>query len=91
MPRLMPANVSGGIKAFRRACFQMTAVPDTPLARASLIYSESSTSSMAERTTLMLTAMKNQPRVMVGRIRLVQPSRPEGGTHSSLTAKKKMT
>ena len=51
-----PAKVRGGISAFRKACFMMIALELTPLARASLMYSESSTSSMADLTSRRLAA-----------------------------------
>ena len=44
----MPANVTTGMSAFFSACSQTTRGSDMPLTRASLTYSESSTSSMLE-------------------------------------------
>ena len=61
------------------------------MARASLMYSESKTSSMAERTRRILAATKNQPNVTAGRKTLFQSCFPDGGTQSSRTAKKKMS
>ena len=90
-PNVMPPNVRDGIMALRKACFHMTLCEASPLARANLIYSESKTSNMADLISRMLTAAKNQPRVIVGRIMLVAPARPEGGNHSNLTEKRKMS
>ena len=90
-PRVIPAKVRGGINAFLRACFQITATLDAPLARASLIYSVSSTSNMADRIRRRLAAMVNHPRVMAGSMMLLASSRPEGATQPSLTAKKNMS
>ena len=61
------------------------------MARASLIYSESSTSSIADRIRRILAATKNHPRVMEGRIKLFQSCRPDGGTHSTLRANRKIS
>ena len=47
-----PDKVSGAIAAFLKACFQMILRVLTPLALANLTYSESSTSNMADRTSL---------------------------------------
>ena len=51
-----PAKVRGGIRAFLNACFKMMLREFTPLARASLMYSESITSSIAERTSRRFAA-----------------------------------
>ena len=55
--------------------------------RASFTYSESSTSSMDERTKRINAATWNQPIAMAGRMKLLKPLRPEVGTSSSSTAK----
>ena len=45
---------------------------------------------MAERTSRIFAATKNQPRVIAGRMMPLQSSRPDGGTQPSFTAKKKI-
>ena len=64
----MPAKVTTGISAFLRACSQTTRRSATPLTRASLTYSESSTSSMPERSSRISPATTNQPSVKPGRM-----------------------
>src|SRR4029077_11915617 len=63
----MPAKVTTGISAFLSACSQITRPSPTPFTRASLTYSESSTSSMPERSRRMRPATTNQPRVKPGK------------------------
>ena len=69
----------------------MICVSGTPLARASLMYSVSRLSSIADRTIRILAATVNQPKVTAGRIKLFHSQRPEGGTQPSVTAKKKIS
>ncbi len=64
----MPANVITGISAFLSACIQTTRPSPRPFTRASLTYSESSTSSMPERRSRMRPATTNQPSVKPGRM-----------------------
>ena len=64
--RMRPANVSGGIIAFLNACFQMIIFPVTPLARASLMYSESRTFSIDDLTSRSSPAEGPEPRLMAG-------------------------
>ena len=66
MTRLMPASVSTGIRAFLKACLPMTSDSGRPLRRASLMYSEPSTSSMEERVSRMWAAAKYQPSAKAG-------------------------
>ena len=64
--RLIPASVSTGISAFLKACLAITSASGNPLSRASLMYSEPSTSSMEERVRRMWAAAKYQPSVKAG-------------------------
>src|SRR2546421_57767 len=59
----MPANVTTGMSAFLSACTQTTRCSATPLRRASFTYSESRTSSIPERSSRIIPATTNQPRV----------------------------
>ena len=63
---ISPANVSGGMRAFLKACFHMIVPDPTPLARASFTNSESSTSSIDERTSRISPADASHPSVMAG-------------------------
>ena len=62
----MPAKVTTGMSAFFSACSQTTRRSTTPLTRASLTYSESSTSSIPERRSRIMPATTNQPSVKPG-------------------------
>jgi hypothetical protein len=62
----MPAKVTTGIIAFLSACSQITRPSTTPFTRASLTYSESSTSSMPERSSRIMPATTNHPSVKPG-------------------------
>ena len=86
-PAMMAKTVSGAMEALRRQCFQTTFHSGIPFTRASFTNSLSSTSSMDERTSRMMTATWNQPSVMAGRMRCWSPPRPEAGSQSSITAK----
>ena len=55
-PKVTPEKVRTGIRALRRACFQMTFGPVTHLALANFTYSESSTFSIEERSRRKLAA-----------------------------------
>ena len=59
-------NVSGGMSEFFSACFQISVVFPTPFARASLMNSESRTSSIDERTSRINPADASHPRVTAG-------------------------
>ena len=63
-----PDTVKGGIKAFLNACFHMTLVISTPFALENLTYSDSSTSSIAERVSRRYAAAGNHPKVTAGRM-----------------------
>src|SRR5438477_5841421 len=69
MTRLMPASVRTGINAFLNACLAMTRDSGSPLRRASLMYSEPSTSSIEERVRRICAAAKYQPSANAGMIR----------------------
>ena len=73
--------------ALRRTCFQITLHSASPLIRASFTYSLSSTSSIAERISLIRAATQNNPKASVGKMNDVTPPLPEVGTKSSCTAK----
>ena len=81
MTRLMPARVSTGISAFLKACLVMTRDSGRPLRRASLIYSEPSTSSMEERVSRICAAAKYQPSANAGMIRCRAVPEPDEGSH----------
>ena len=61
-----PDTVNGGIKAFLKACFHMTLVVSTPFALANLTYSDSRTSSIADRVSRRYAAAGNHPKVRAG-------------------------
>ena len=63
----MPANVTTGMSAFFSAWLPDDRRSTTPFTRASLTYSESSTSSMPERRSRIMPATTNQPSVKPGR------------------------
>ena len=75
------------IAALRRACTQITRHSATPLSRASLTYSLSSTSSMAERVRRISAATWNQPMAIAGNTMWASPPRPEVGKRFQMTAK----
>src|SRR6516162_11958179 len=77
--RLIPANVNTGIKAFLKACLAITRDCGSPLIRASLMYSESSTSSIDDRVSLICAAAKYQPNAKAGIIRWSALPEPEDG------------
>ena len=80
-------NVTTGRSAFLSACFQITIHSGSPLMRASLTYSLSSTSSMAERVSRMMGGVVAHPMATAGRTRLPRCPRPAAGRSPSQTAK----
>ena len=72
------------------ACFHITADSRTPLIRASLTYSLSSTSSMLDRVRRMKAADTNHPSVSAGNTMLSASSRPLMGNHPRSTAKNRI-
>src|SRR5437016_13196229 len=87
MTRLMPASVKTGISAFLNACLAMTRDSGSPLRRASLMYSEPSTSSIEERVRRICEAAKYQPSAKAGMIRCNGVPAPEDGNHARYTEK----
>src|SRR5262245_4925891 len=85
--RLMPASVSTGISAFLKACLAMTSDSGSPLRRASLMYSEPSTSSMEERVKRIWAAAKYQPSAKAGIKRCHKVPEPDEGSQPSETEK----
>src|SRR2546426_12523793 len=88
--RLMPASVSTGMRAFLKACLAMTSASGNPLRRASLTYSEPSTSSMEDRVSLMGAAAKYHPRAKAGMSRGSGVPGPDEGSQPRETEKKRM-
>ena len=80
MTRLIPARVSTGISAFLKACLAMTSDCGRPLRRASLTYSEPSTSSIDERVSRIWAAAKYQPSAKAGMIRCSGVPAPDDGS-----------
>src|SRR5439155_1505336 len=74
--KMRPAYVSGGMSAFRRACFQTTPDSRRPFARAVTTYSWPRVSSIAERTSRMIPATVNHPSVIEGSTRCAGPPAP---------------
>ena len=77
--------------AFFNACFQTTLDSARPLMRASLMYSLSSTLSIAERVSRMKDATENHPIATAGRTRFETPPLPDVGNQPSCTAKIQMS
>ena len=71
--------------AFRKACFHSTTVSDSPLARAILMYSASSTSSRDERSSRTIPADMNHAMVTAGRMYDCHESMPLAGRRRSQT------
>src|SRR5262249_27841491 len=90
MTRLMPASVSTGMSAFLNACLAMTSASGRPLRRASFTYSEPSTSSMAERVSLMWAAAKYQPSANAGMMRWSGVPAPDDGSQPRYTEKNRI-
>ncbi len=90
MTRLMPASVSTGMRAFLKACLPMTSASDSPLSRASLTYSDPSTSSMEERVSRMCAAAKYQPRAKAGMTTCSAVPEPEDGSQPRYTEKNRI-
>src|SRR6185312_1028213 len=82
---------STGIRAFLKACLAITMDWGRPLRRASLIYSEPSTSSMEERVMRMCAAAKYQPSAKAGISRCHSVPDPEEGSHPSETENTRMS
>ena len=80
MTRLMPASVSTGMRAFLNACLAITRVCGRPFSRASLTYSEPSTSSIEDRVRRMCEAAKYQPSAKAGMIRWSGVPAPDDGS-----------
>src|SRR5881296_4578090 len=89
--RLIPASVSTGISAFLKACLEMTSASGNPLSRASLTYSEPSTSSIDERVSRMWAAAKYQPSAKAGISTCQGVPDPEDGSQPRYTEKKRMS
>ena len=62
------ALVTGAIKAFLKACLKITVENPTPLALASLIYSESNISNIEDLVSLINAAAAPHPRAIHGKI-----------------------
>src|SRR3972149_3371859 len=60
-------TVRGGMRAFLKACFQITTRPLAPFALASFTYSESRMLSIAERVNRRYAAVGPSPRTTAGR------------------------
>src|SRR5713226_7258974 len=88
--RLMPTSVSTGMSAFLKACLAITSASGSPLRRASLTYSEPSTSSMDERVILMWAAAKYQPSANAGMITCSTVPEPEDGSQPRYTEKNRI-
>ena len=82
---MKPAKVITGISALRRACFQTTVRSGTPLARASLMNSLSSTSSMLERSRRTIPAAIDSPSTSAGSTKCFHEPIPEVGSQPSST------
>src|SRR5882672_2062848 len=89
--RLMPASVITGISAFLNACLEMTSASGNPLRRASLTYSEPSTSSIDERVSRMCAAAKYQPRAKAGIKTCQGVPEPDEGSQPRYTEKKRIS
>src|SRR5215471_16470271 len=87
MTKFMPANVITGISAFLKACFAMTSDCGSPLSRASLTYSQPSTSSIEERVRRICDAAKYQPSAKAGMMRCNGVPAPDDGSHPRYTEK----
>src|SRR5215475_3432997 len=89
--RLMPAKVSTGISAFLKACLAITRDSGRPFRRASLMYSDPSTSSMDERVRRMCAAAKYQPSAKAGISKCQTVPDPEEGNQPSETENSKIS
>src|SRR5712664_2948102 len=89
--RLIPASVSTGISAFLKACLEMTSASGSPLSRASLTYSEPSTSSIDERVSRMWAAAKYQPSAKAGISTCQGVPDPEVGNEPTNTEKNRIS
>src|SRR5438067_13790048 len=89
--RLIPASVSTGISAFLKACLPMTRASGRPLRRASLMYSEPSTSSIDERVRRMCAAAKYQPSAKAGIKTCHGVPEPDDGSQPRETEQKRMS
>src|SRR5207253_11500420 len=78
-------NVSTGMSAFLNACLAMTRDSGSPFIRASLTYSEPSTSSIEERVRRICEAAKYQPSAKAGMIRCSGVPEPEEGSQPRYT------
>ncbi len=65
----------------------MTLHSGRPLIRANLMYSVSSTSSIADRVNRIMAGVVAQPSVTAGRMKLASEPRPATGSRPSHTAK----
>src|SRR5262245_35068413 len=88
--RLMPARVRTGMTAFLKACFAITKRSESPLMRASLMYSLPKTSSMADRARRMWAAVNTHPRENAGMTRCFQLPEPELGSQLRYTDRVRM-
>src|SRR3954465_1557378 len=89
--RLMPASVITGISAFLSACLPITSDSGSPFRRASLTYSEPSTSSMEERVSRMWAAAKYQPRAKAGIKTCQGVPEPDEGSQPRYTEKNRIS
>src|ERR1700745_1195917 len=78
--RLIPANVSTGIRAFLNACLAITSDCGRPFNRASLTYSEPNTSNIEDRVNRIWAAAKYQPSAKDGMIRWSGVPAPDDGS-----------
>src|SRR6478609_7529579 len=83
--RLMPASVTTGISAFLNACLPITSDCGRPFSRASLTYSEPSTSSIDDRVSRICAAAKYQPSAKAGIRMCSTPPDPEDGSQPRKT------
>src|ERR1700751_3832727 len=83
--RLIPANVSTGIRAFLNACLAITSDCGKPLSRASLTYSEPNASSIEDRLNRIWAAAKYQPSAKAGMIRCSGVPAPDDGSQPKYT------
>ena len=86
-PASSPASVTIGIAELRSVCLPITRPSPSPLARAVLMNSSLSTSSMAERVSRATRAAKKAASTTDGMIRWATVPVPPVGSQRSCTAK----
>src|SRR5262245_24524572 len=83
-----PSRVTIGMRAFLKACFRMTGISPSPLARAVSVKSDRMTSSMLARGEGAIGPNGGKDRVIVGNTQFRQESQPPVGKSGTTNEKR---